>query len=107
MLRTAELALLKNQCELERSSILNILMLSLESPRVAGYNLTQNPFMFLETNGNVAWLYLCPKVFLPLQLMDQGYNRIPIMYKEIFDLSIQLRDKSFNWQIYKTVPTNF
>ena len=52
MLRTAELALLQNQCELERSSILNNLMLSLESPRLAGYILTQNRSMFLETNGN-------------------------------------------------------
>ena len=49
MLRTAELALLQNQCELERSSILSTLMLSLESPRLAGYILTQNRSMFLET----------------------------------------------------------
>ena len=38
--------------------------------------------MFLETNGNVAWLYHCPKFYSPLQLMDECYNRIPIMYKE-------------------------
>ena len=82
MLRTAELALLQNQCELERSSILNTLMLSLESPRLAGYILTQKRSMFLETNGNVAWLYHCPKFYSPLQLMDECYNRIPIMYKE-------------------------
>ena len=54
MLRTAELALLQNQCEVERSSLLNTLMLSFESPRLAGYILTQNRSMFLETNGNVA-----------------------------------------------------
>ena len=54
MLRMAELALLQNQCVLERSSILNTLMLSLESPRLAGYILTQNRSMFLETNGKVA-----------------------------------------------------
>ena len=82
MLRTAEIALLQNQCELERSSILNTLMLSLESPRLAGYILTKNRSMFLETNGNVAWLYHCPKFFSPLQLMDECYNRITIMYKE-------------------------
>ena len=82
MLRTAELALLQNQCELERSSILNTLMFSLESPRLAGYNLTQNRSMLLETNGNVAWLYHCPKFHSPLQLMDECFNRIPIMYKE-------------------------
>ena len=57
-------------------------MLSLESPRLAGYILTQNRSMFLETNGNVAWLYHCPKFYSPLQLTDECYNRIPIMYKE-------------------------
>ena len=82
MLRTAELALLQNQCELERFSILNTLMLSLESPRLVGYILTQNRSMLLETNGNVAWLYHCPKFHSPLQLMDECFNRIPIMYKE-------------------------
>ena len=82
MLRTAELALLQNQCELERSSILNTLMLSLESPRLVGYILTQNRSMFLETNGNVAWLYHCPNFYSPLQLIDECHNRIPIMYKE-------------------------
>ena len=47
MLRMAELALLQNQRELEPSSILNTLRLSLESPRLAGYILTQNRSMFL------------------------------------------------------------
>ena len=42
MLRTAELALLTNQCELERSMFLNTSMLSIESPRLAGFILTQN-----------------------------------------------------------------
>ena len=82
MLRTAELSLLQNQCELERSSILNTLMLLLESPSLAGCILTQNRSMFIETNGIVAWLYHCPKFYSPLQLMDECYNRIPIMYKE-------------------------
>ena len=82
MLRTAELALLQNQYELERSSILNTLMLSLEIPHLAGYILTQNRSMFLETNGNVAWLYHCPKFYSPLQLLDEFYNCIPIMFKE-------------------------
>ena len=47
MLREAELALLQNQCELERSSILNTLILSLERPRLVGYILTQNRSMSL------------------------------------------------------------
>ena len=87
LLRTAELALLQNQCELERSSKLNNLMLSLERPRLAGYILTQNHSMFLETKGIVAWLYHCPKFYSPLQLMNECYNRIPIMYKEKYSIS--------------------
>ena len=79
MLRTTELALLMNQCELERSMILNTLMLSIESPRLAGYI---NRSMVLETNGNVAWLYHYPKFYSPLPLMDACYNRIPIIYRE-------------------------
>ena len=59
-------------------------MLSLESPRLVGYNLTQNRSMFFEINGTVAWLYHCPKCYSPLQLMDHCYNGIPIMYKENF-----------------------
>ena len=37
--------------------------------------------MFLETNGNIAWLYHCPKFYSPLQVMDTCYDRIPVLYK--------------------------
>ena len=82
MLRTAELVLLQNQFELERSSVLSTLMLSLESPHLVDYMLTQKRSMLLETNGNVAWLYHFPNFNSPLQLMNQCYNRIPTMHKE-------------------------
>ena len=95
MLRTAEMVLMKNQFELECSSILNTLMLSLESPRLAGYILTQNRSMFFEINGNVAWLYHCPKFYSPLQLMDECYNRIPIMYKEKIQFVDPITRKTF------------
>ena len=38
--------------------------------------------MFLETNGDVAWLYRCPKFYSPsLQVMDTCYDRIPVLYE--------------------------
>ena len=40
-LQTSALELLRNNCELERSTILNTLMVSYENPRLAGYNLTR------------------------------------------------------------------
>ena len=47
---------------------------------MAGFLLTNNRSMFLETNDNVTWLYHCPQYFSPLQIMDKCYNRIPNMY---------------------------
>ena len=60
LLQASEIQLLKNQCEQKRTQILTILMLSLENPRLAGYMLTGNRSMFLETDGSLAWLYQCP-----------------------------------------------
>ena len=80
-LRSSELNLLKNQCEQERIQIFTILMLSLENSRLAGYMLTGNRSMFLETDGSLAWLYSCPHVLSPLHTMNQCYDKIPILYK--------------------------
>ena len=79
--QASEIQLLKNQCEQERTEILTILMLSLENPRLAGYMLTGNRSMFLETDGSLAWLYHCPLVHSPLHTMNQCYDRIPILYE--------------------------
>ena len=56
-------------------------MLALENPRLAGYILTGNRSMFLETDGSVAWLYPCPKVHSPLHTMNQCYDKNPILYR--------------------------
>ena len=80
-LQASELNLLKNQCEQERIQIFTILMLSLENPRLAGYMLTGNRSMFLETDGSLAWLYSCPQVRSPLHTLNQCYDKIPILYK--------------------------
>ena len=81
LLQATELQLLQNQCEQERTQILTNLMLALENPRFAGYMLTGNRSMFLETDGSLAWLYHCPKVHSPLHTMNQCYDKIPIIYK--------------------------
>ena len=81
LLQTFEIQLMKNQCEQERTQILTILMLSLENPRLAGNMLTGNRSMFLETDGNLAWLYHCPLGHSPLHTMNQCYDRIPILYE--------------------------
>ena len=81
LLQAMEIQLLKNQCEQERTQILTNLMLALEYPRLAGYMLTGNRSMFLQTDGSVAWLYHCPKVHSPLHTMNQCYDKIPILYR--------------------------
>ena len=80
-LQASELNVLKNQCEQERIQIFTILMLSLENPRLAGYMLTGNRSMFLETDGSLAWLYSCPQARSPLHTLNQFYDKIPILYK--------------------------
>ena len=80
-LQASLLSLLKNQWEQERIQIFTILMLSLENPRLAGYMLTGNRSMFLETDGSLAWLYSCPQVRAPVHNLNQCYDKIPILYR--------------------------
>ena len=56
-------------------------MISFEHPRLAGYMLTGNRSMFLETDGSPAWLYSCPQVRSPLHTLNQCNDKIPIFYK--------------------------
>ena len=76
-----DLQMIKTDCEIERSIMHTNLAYSHNSPRMAGFLLTNNRSMFLETNDNVAWLYHCPQYFSPLQIMDKCFKRIPIMYQ--------------------------
>ena len=80
LLQATEIQLLQNQCEQERTQIITNLMLALKNPRLAGYMLTANRSIFLETEGSVAWLYHCPKVHSPLHTMNQCYDKTPILY---------------------------
>ena len=80
-LKSTEFTLIKQQGELDRTNLLQSLVMAMENSRLAGFLLTGNRSMFLETNGNVAWLYNCPKFFSPLQVLDKCYDKIPIFYE--------------------------
>ena len=79
-LRHSEMTLLQNQYELGRAQILTIMMLILQNTRLAGYMLTGNRSMFLDTNGPVGWQYFCPKKVSPLNVLEKSFDRIPIYY---------------------------
>ena len=70
-----------NQCELERTQMLTNLMLAMQNTRLGGYSLPRSRSMFLYNDGIVAWLYYCPKILLPLKVLDKGYDRIPILFE--------------------------
>ena len=80
-LRHSEVMLLQNQCELERTQMLTILMLAKQSTEPAGYMLTGNRSTFLDTDGSVAWIYHCLKFLSPLGVLDKCYDRIPILFE--------------------------
>ena len=46
------------------------------------YTLTRNRSKFLKTNGNVAWLYNCPKFLSPLPILNKRYKRTPILFED-------------------------
>ena len=73
---------LQNQCELERTQMLTILMLAMQNTRLAGYMVAGNRSMFLDTDGSVAWLYPCPKFLSPLRVLDKCYDRMPILFQQ-------------------------
>ena len=85
-LQASELNLLKNQCDQERIQIFTILMLSLENPRLAGYMLTGERSMFLETDGALAWLFPCPQVRSPLHTLSHCCDKKPIFIKDTDNL---------------------
>ena len=95
-LQLSEINTIQQTCELERSLKNTQLAYSRLSPKLDGFLLTNNRSMFLETNDNVAWLYHCPKFYSPLQVRDTCYDRIPVLYKKKFALSIQLSKESFS-----------
>ena len=56
-------------------------MLLMENPRLVGFMLTGNHSMFLKTDDSLAWLYHCPLMRSPRHVMNQCFDKIPILYK--------------------------
>ena len=75
------MTLSQNQCELERTQMLTILMLAMQNTKLAGYMLTGNRSLFLDTDGSVAWLYQRPKFLSPLRVLDKCYDRISTLFE--------------------------
>ena len=65
-LRHSKMTSLQNHCELERTQTLTISKLAMQNTSLAGFMLTGNRSMFLDTDGSVAWFYHCPKFFSPV-----------------------------------------
>ena len=61
--------------------MLTILLLAMQNARLAGYLLTRNRCMFLDTGGIVAWLYHFPKFLSPPRVLDDCYDPIPILFE--------------------------
>ena len=80
-LRYSEMTLLRNHCKLERTQMLTILMLAIQITRLAGFMLTGNRSSFLDTDGSVAWLDPWLKFLSPLRVLDEGCDRIPILFE--------------------------
>ena len=75
------MTLLQNQCEHERTQMLTILKLAMQNTRLDGYMPTGNSYIFLDTDGSVAWFYPCPKFLSPLGVLNKCYDRIPILFE--------------------------
>ena len=90
------MTLLQNQCELERTQMLKMLMLAMQNTRLAGYMLTGNRSMFLNTDGSVASLYRCPK-FLSLRVLDKCYDRIPILFERTTNIVDPLKRHTYDF----------
>ena len=74
----------------------------MQNPRLAGYMLTGNLFMFLSTNGSLAWLYHCPLMRSPPHVMNQCYNKIPMFHKKaLFCVNLITRQTYLDAQVQK------
>ena len=107
MLEGSEIQLLTNLCEQERTQTWTILTFSMENPSLVGYMLTGNRSMFLSTDGSLAWLYHCPLMRSPPHVMNQFYDKNPILYilDKKYSSSTQSLDKHTQMLKFKIVLT--
>ena len=103
--QASEKQLLKNQREQERTQLLSILMLSLENPCLAGFMLTRNRSMFLETDGSLAWLHHCSLVHSPFIQLTNFTTECRYSPKARFISMTQSHGKHSRRRTYEIVPT--
>ena len=72
-----KLITLHTVCELERTQLLKILAMSVNSPQLAGFPLTGNCSNFLYVEGSTAWLYDCPHFISPQYRADKSLIEFP------------------------------
>ena len=60
-IHASQVKLIQNQCELERTQMLTYLTMASESTRLAGFLLTGNRSIILDTDGSVACLTIARK----------------------------------------------
>ena len=96
-LSVQELNTLQTVCELERTQLLTILVMSVENPQLAGFLLSGNRSNFLYVEGSTAWLYDCPHFMSPLYKADKCFDRIPIHYRETIMYVDPITRQTFNY----------
>ena len=65
---------LQHHCGLERTQISTIKMLDLQNTRLAGFKLTGNRSMFLDTDGSPGWLYHRPKKISSFIVLEKYFD---------------------------------
>ena len=96
-LRQSELTLLQINSQLERTQMVTIFMLAMQNTRLVGYMLPVIRSMFLSTNGNVAWLYHCPKLSSLRRVLDKCFDRIPILFERIIQFLDPIKLQTFDF----------
>ena len=56
----------------------------MKKPQLAGFLLTQNRSNYLYVEGSTAWLYDCPHHRSPLYIAEQCYDKMAVIFIDIF-----------------------
>ena len=72
-----ELYTLHHICVLERTQLLTIWAMSVQSPQLPGHLLTGNSSKFLNVEDSTTWLYVYPQMLPPLYEADVCIDRLP------------------------------
>ena len=95
----SEFETLHQLCELERTQILQSLILAVLRIPYAGYLLSGNRSNFLDYEGNILWFYTCTRKVSPLYVFEDKrcYKIIPIFYKNKGHFVDTLSRQTYFW----------